>query len=324
MKAIIYSQYGRPEDLRLAEVPRPEPAADEVLIKVKAAAVNSWDWDRVRGKPILARLESGLRKPRRQILGADVAGTVVAAGGEVTQWQVGDRVFGDISGCHWGGFAEYALARAAVLARIPDGMDFAEAAAIPQAGVLALQGLRQGQLAAGRHVLINGAGGGVGTFAVQMAKAAGAEVTAVDHGSKLEGLRALGADHLIDYTQMPYTANGRQYDLILDNVANQTFGAYRNALRPGGHFVMVGGRTRTILTVLLRGALGGGADKKHLGLLLHKPNAADLEVLKARIAAGEVKPIIGHRFPLAETGAAIRLLGEGKAWGKVVIAVERT
>ncbi len=219
MKAMIYNRYGLPEVLQLKEVPRPVQKDDEVLVKVHAASVNSWDWDLLRGTPFLNRI-GGIIKPRYKILGADIAGRVEAVGRNVKQFQPGDEVFGDLSGCGMGGFAEYVCARENSLALKHPGMTFQEAAAIPQGASMALQRLRQhGQIHAGQKVLINGGGGGVGTFAIQIAKSFGTKVTAVDRTDKLDMMRSIGADHVIDYTKEDYTKNGLSYDLVLDATA---------------------------------------------------------------------------------------------------------
>ena len=322
MKAIVYTQYGPPDVLQLKEVDKPTPKDTEVLITVHAASVNSWDWDLLRGTPFLNRLGGPLR-PQYKILGADIAGRVEAVGRDVKQFQPGDEVFGDISGCGWGGFAEYVCARENALALKPASMTFEEAAAVPQAAVLALQGLRdKGQIQPGQKVLINGAGGGVGTFAVQLAKSFGAEVTAVDSTSKLDMLRSIGADHVIDYTQEDFTNTERRYDLILDVVADRSLFAYKRALSPKGSFVMVGGSMALSFQVLFLGPWISMIGSKHLGILMHKPNKG-LVFLKELLEAGKVVPIIDRRYPLSEVPEALRYLGEGHAKGKVVISVER-
>lgn len=320
MKAIIYTHYGSPDVLTQQEVPMPVPQAQEVLVNVLAASVNSWDWDLVTGRPLIYRLLFGLFKPRYPIIGSDIAGRVVAVGQEVTQFRPGDEVFGDISGSGFGAFAEYARAPAQVLALKVPAMTFEQAAAIPQAGVLALQGLRQGQLAAGQKVLINGAGGGVGTFAVQMAKVAGAEVTGVDSADKLNLLRSLGADHVVDYREEDFTKTGQTYDLILDMVARHSLADCRQALRPGGQYVVVGGSVSTLLQV---GILGRWSkpEGKQVGLLMHKPNAKDLHELNLLFEAGHVVPVIDTSYPLHEVSEAVRYLGEGHVLGKVVITI---
>jgi len=320
MKAIVYHTYGSPAVLKLEEVAKPTPKDDEVLIKIHAASVNSWDWDLLRGKPFLARMDSPF-KPKYKILGCDVAGQVEAVGKNVKQFQPGDAVFGDLSGCGWGGFAEYVCAQENALTLKPAAMTFAQAAAIPQAGVLALQGLRdQSQIQPGQKVLINGAGGGMGTFAIQLAKFWGAEVTGVDSTRKLAVMRTLGADHVIDYTQADFTKNGQRYDLILDAVAHRSLFDYKRALSPTGTLIIVGGSMGTIFQTLLLGTWFSKTGSQKLGLLIHQPNK-DLALLIELFTAGKVVPVIGRTYPLAETAAAFYALGAGDAQGKLVITV---
>lgn len=321
MKAMIYRKYGSPDVLKFEEVPKPIPDDDEVLIRVRASSVNSWDWDLVRGRPYLARI-GAFRKPRHRILGADVAGEVEAVGRDVTQLQPGDEAFGDISGCGWGGFAEYVCARADVLALKPASVTFEEAAALPQAGVLALQGLRaSGPIQAGQSVLINGAGGGVGTFAIQMAKSFGAEVTGVDSTEKLDTMRSLGADHVIDYTQTDFTSGGRQYDFMLDVAAFRSVFDCARALSTNGTYVIVGGSTARIAQAMAMKPLISAFRSKKISLLLHKPNKTDLDSLKELLQAGDVVPVIDRQYALSEVPEALRYLGDGHARGKVVIRV---
>ncbi|WP_419873446.1 NAD(P)-dependent alcohol dehydrogenase [Candidatus Pristimantibacillus sp. PTI5] len=322
MKAMVYTKYGMTDVLKLEEVETPAPKENEVLIQVYAASVNSWDWDRLRGKPFITRLE-GLLKPRYKILGADIAGRVVAVGGEVKLLQPGDEVFGDISGYGWGGFAEYTCAHEKAFTRKPAGMTFEEAAAIPQAAVLALQGLRdKGQIRKGHKVLINGAGGGVGTFAVQFAKSIGAEVTGVDSAAKLNMLQSIGANYVIDYTKDDFTKKGQLYDLILDVVGNRSVFEYKRALKPKGTYVMVGGPMSRIFQVLLLGPFVSMIEKKNMGLLIHKPNKDDQNALKELFEAGKIVPVIDRRYPLSDVAQAIQYLGEGHPKGKVIVRIE--
>jgi NADPH:quinone reductase-like Zn-dependent oxidoreductase len=322
MKAIVYTKYGLPDVLQLVEVAKPVHRDNEVLVKVHAASVNSWDWDLLRGTPFVNRI-GGLRKPKYPILGADIAGRVEAVGSNVTRFQTGDEVFGDISGSGWGGFAEYVCARDDVLARKPANMTFEQAASIPQAGVLALQGLRYGgQIHPGQRVLLNGAGGGVCTFALQIAKSFGAEVTGVDSAEKLDMLRSLGADHVIDYRKEDFTKNGKQYDLVLDVVVNRSIFDYKRVLSPNGVFVMIGGDIGEVMRGALVGAWISRTSSQTMGLLLHKPNAGDLEVLRELIEAGHVVPIIDRCYALRDASEAVRRLGEGRVQGKVVISME--
>ncbi|CAM4280257.1 NADPH:quinone reductase-like Zn-dependent oxidoreductase [Paenibacillus endophyticus] len=322
MKALVYERYGTPDVLRIEEVDIPKPMDHEVLIAVHAASVNSWDWDLLLGKPYINRL-GGLRKPRYRILGADIAGRVVAVGAAVKRFRQGDEVFGDISGCGWGGFAEYVCANEEALTQKPEGLSFEQAAAIPRAGVLALQGLRvKGKLLKGYQVLINGAGGGVGTFGIQYAKLLGAEVTGVDRGEKLEALRSVGADHVLDYTMEDFTAGSSRYDLILDVVGNRSVFAIKRALKTGGTYVMVGGPIHRVFQVLLAAPLTAWLEKKKVGMLLHKPNHNDQLVWKSLIEAGHVMPVIDRRYSLRDAAQALEYFGEGRVIGKVVVSMK--
>lgn len=321
MRAIVYAEYGPPDVLELKEVEKPIPEGDEVLVRVHAASVNSWDWDLLRGKPFLNRA-GGFLKPKYEVLGADIAGRVEAVGRNVKGLRPGDEVFGDLSQCGWGGFAEYVCAPESALALKLASLTFEQAAALPQAGVLALQGLRKGNIGPGKKVLINGAGGGVGTFAVQIAKSLGAEVTGVDSTEKLDMLLSLGADRVIDYTQEDFTRNGQSYDLILDVVAHHSIFEYKRSLRPNGVFVLVGGSTALALTVVLLGPLISIIVSRKIGGLVHRPNSKDLNSMNELIAAGKVVPVIDRIFTLSEVPEALRYLGEGHAKGKLVITMD--
>lgn len=321
MNAMVYRKYGSPDQLKLEEIPKPIPGDDEVLIRVHTSSVNSWDWDLVRGRPYLARI-GAFRKPKHSILGADVAGDVQVVGRNVTQLQPGDEVFGDISGCGWGGFAEYVCARADVLALKPPSMTFEEAASLPQAGVLALQGLRiGGPIEPGQSVLINGAGGGVGTFAIQIARSFGAEVTGVDSTEKLDTMRSTGADHVIDYTQADFTRSGRQHDLVLDVAAFRSVFDCARALSPNGTYVIVGGSTARIAQAMAMKPLISVFRSKKISLLLHRPDKKDLDSLTELVEAGDLVPVIDRQYALRELPEAIRYLGDGHTRGKVVITV---
>jgi NADPH:quinone reductase-like Zn-dependent oxidoreductase len=317
VKAVVHTEYGLPDVLQIKEVAKPTPTDDEVLIKVQAASVNRSDWENLIGKPLYARI-GGLLKPRHQILGSDIAGRVEMAGRNIRQFQPGDEVFGHISS-YTGGFAEYVCVPEKALALKPASLTFEEAAAIPEAALIALQGIRdKGQVQPGQKVLINGAGGGAGMFAVQLAKLYGAEVTGVDNTEKLDFLRSLGADHVIDYTQEDFTKNGNQYDLILDVVASRSVFAYKRALRPNGSYFMVGGSVATIFQILL---LGSWMRSKKIRVLAVYPNPKDLVFLTELCEAGKVVPLIDRRYPLREVPEALRYLEEGHAKGKVVITV---
>ena len=319
MKAIVYRTYGSPEVLDYTTMAEPTPKDDEVLIHVRAASVNKGDWHLLHGEPFLVRPSAGLRRPKHPILGADVAGEVVAVGRAVTRFQPGDAVFGDLSASGRGGFAEYVAAPADVLARKPAAIPFTAAAATPTAGVTALQGLRtHGRIEPGRRVLINGASGGVGTFAVQIARALGATVTAVCSTRNVEQARRLGADHVIDYTQEDFTQGGQRFDLIFDTVGNRSVAEYRQVLAPQGRFVT----TAFLPALALLGpwlALRGGPAMQNM---LAKPNRADLDFLAGLLEAGKLAPVIDRCYPLAEAPAALHYVGAGHARGKVVIVPE--
>jgi NADPH:quinone reductase-like Zn-dependent oxidoreductase len=324
MKAIVYTEYGSPDVLRLKEVEKPTPKDDEVLVKVHAASANPLDWHFMRGAPFLARLEGGLQKPKHTRLGADVAGQVEAVGRNVTRFKPGDAVFGEIFGSGLGSFAEYVCTREDMLALKPANLSFEEAAATPVVGFTAIQGLRDtGHIQSGQKVLINGASGGVGTFAVQFAKSVGAEVTGVCSTRNLDMVRSIGADHVIDYTKEDFTKNGQRYDLIYDAVGNRSVSDYQRALTPNGRAVVAGFTTlfRLFQHVLL-GAWVSKTGSQKVGLMgTAKANQKDLLVIKELLETGKVVPVIDKRYPLSETAEAIRYLETGHARGKVVITV---
>ena len=324
MKAIIYTKYGSPDVLQFIDVEKPTPKDNEVLVKINAASANTLDWRLMRAAPFLARLENGLFKPKQTKLGADIAGRVEAVGSSVTQFQPGDEVFGDIWLNGLGGFAEYGCTREDTLVLKPTNVSFEAAAAVPLAGLTALQGLRdKGQIQPGQKVLINGASGGVGTFAVQIAKSFGAEVTGVCSTRNLDMVRSIGADHVIDYTQEDFTNNGQQYDLIYCAVGNHSITDYKRALKPQGVCVIAGFTTlRLMFEHLILGPRRSKADGQRVGMMgTVKANKADLTFLKELLEAGKVVPVIDRCYPLSETAEAIRYLETGHAKGKVVITV---
>ena len=326
MKAIVYTKYGSPDVLDLEEIEKPTTKDDEVLVKVHAASANARDWRLLRADPFLVRLMGGgLLKPKHNTLGSDIAGRVEAVGGNVKQFQPGDEVFGDLSGGGFGGggFAEYVCARENALVSKPADMTFEEAAAAPMAAVTALQGLRdKGRIQPGQKVLINGASGGVGTFAVQIAKSFGAEVTGVCSTSKLDMVRSIGADHVIDYTQEDFTKNGQQYDLILAANGYHPISDYKRALSPNGIYVMTGGSGAQMFQAMTLGPIMSMTGSKKMGNTMAKPNKKDLALLAELLETGKVVPVIDRRYPLREVPEAIRHLEEGHARGKVVIALE--
>lgn len=322
MKAIVYMEYGSPDVLQLKEVQQPIPKDNEVLIRVHAAAINSYDLHFLRADPFVVRLVGGMRRPKRQILGEDVAGRVEAVGRNAKRLQVGDAVFGDICECGSGGFAEYVCAREDALALKPDSISFEEAAALPMAAVTALNGLqRVGQIKAGQDVLIHGASGGVGTFAVQMARVFGAKVTAVCSTRNVKQARALGADRVIDYTQDDFAIDPQRYDLILAANGDRSLLEYRRALKPGGIYVMAGGTSKQIFQAMLLGPLVSLAGSKKLHALASRPNLEDLNVVKEFVESGKIKPVIDRWYPLRETADAFRYIEDTHAQGKIIVTV---
>jgi NADPH:quinone reductase-like Zn-dependent oxidoreductase len=318
MRAVVYSRYGGPEVLRVTDVEKPAPAGDQVLVKLHAVSLNRSDWEGLRGKPLYARM-AGPFRPRRHILGSDIAGRVAAVGPGVTRFRPGDDVFADILD-HMGGFAEYVRVPQDALARMPAGLTYEEAAALPQAGAIAVQGIRdKGRVRPGQRVLVNGAGGGSGMYAVQLAKLDGAEVTGVDNAGKLEFMRSLGADHVIDHTREDFTRNGRTYDLIVDLAGHRTPFAYRRSLAPGGRYLYVGGSMGTLLQVLLLGPFLGRRARKRIRILAVRLGVQHLDPLVELCRTGSVTTVIDRRYSLDEVPEALRYLGEGRAKGKVVI-----
>jgi NADPH:quinone reductase-like Zn-dependent oxidoreductase len=317
MKAFIYEKYGPPETLRMAEVDKPAPDTDEVLVRVVAASVNAADWHVLRGKPLFSRATLGLLRPKHQILGVDIAGEVEAVGAGVTRFKPGDQVYANLLDHGYGGFAEYVSVPVDVMALKPANLSFEEAAAVPMAAVTALQGLgHHGPLQPAQKVLINGASGGVGSFAVQLAKASGAEVTAVTSTRNRELVASLGADHVLDYTTTDVVGDGRRYDRILDTVGNQSVPDHRRPLAAGGKAAVTGFTSvRRLLGVSLRGG-------KNIAQVQAHVTAKDLELLSELIEAGKVRPQIDRRYQFADLPAAIAYLEQGRATAKVVVEVK--
>jgi len=321
MKAVVYTRYGPPDVLRLTDVETPVPRGDEVLVKVHAVALNGSDWETLRGKPAYSRI-GGPFRPRHHILGSDIAGRVAATGPEATLFRPGDDVFADILSS-MGGFAEYARVPQSALSRMPAGLSYEEAAALPQAGAIALQGIQdKGRVQPGQAVLINGAGGGSGMYAVQLAKLLGAEVTGVDNAGKLEFMRSLGADHVIDYTRENFTRDGRAYDLILDLAAYRSPLACRGSLHPGGRYLYVGGSVAALLQALLAWPLTGRAGGRKIRVLPVRLGVQHLAPLVELCQAGKIATVIDRRYPLGEVPEALRYMGAGNAKGKVIVIVE--
>lgn len=323
MRAIVQTEYGSPDQLSLQEVDKPVVADNGVLVRVYATSINAADWHLMRGTPWLSRLLfGGILKPKIKILGCDVAGRVEAVGKDVTQFQVNDNVFGDLSESGFGAFAEYVCATEAALALKPVHTSYEEAATIPVAALTALQGLRDlGQIQAGQKVLINGASGGVGSFAVQIAKVFGAEVTAVCSTNKMEMVRSIGADQIIDYTQVDITKNGQQYDLILDAAAYRSVSDYLPILRNRGTYVLIGGDMSQFLQVMIFGKWISKNHSQQVKCLTVKPNQADLIILKDLVDAGKIVPFIDKRYNLNEVPAAINYVEQRLVMGKVAISI---
>lgn len=323
MKAIVRSGYGSPDVLELKEVAKPAPNDNEVLVRVHASSVNMADVDYLLGRPSIARLVTGLRGPRNSGLGLDVSGEVEAIGQNVTRFQPGDEVLGDLTFYGFGAFAEFACAAEEAFALKPAGLTFEEAAAVPQAAVMALQGLRgKRRIQPGHQVLINGAGGNVGPFAMQIAKAFGAEVTGVDHTRKLDFLRSVGADHVIDYTKKDFTKIGQRYHWILDVAAYRSIFACRRALKPKGVYVAVPGSVGGMLQIMVVGPLISMAGSRKMGMHMGKPfDEADVAFLTELLEAGSVRPVIDRSYPLSEVPEALRYQQEGRPRGKVIITM---
>jgi len=321
MKAIVHEKYGPPDVLRFEEVEKPTPKDNEILIKIYAASICWADNASITGKPFLVRLSWGLLKPKYTIPGIDIAGQVEATGNNVEHFHPGDDIFADIGACGFGAWAEYVSVPEKALALKPVNITYEEAAAVPQYALVALQGLRdKGQIQSGQKVLINGASGGVGTFAVQIAKSFGAEVTGVCSTRNLDMVRSIGADYVIDYTKEDFTKNEQRYDLILDIVANRSIFDYMRALNPDGNYVAVAFKS----SALFLGPLISISGSKKVSQLSHKPNVKDLVFMKELIEAGKIVPVIDRSYPLSEVAEAVRYFGEGNPAGKVVITVEHT
>ena len=318
MRAVVYDKYGPPESLRLDDVPTPSPTTNQVLIRVLATSINLSDWECLRGSPLYARL-GGLRTPACRTLGSDVAGRVEAVGSGVTRFRVGDEVYGDNLQLK-GGFAEYAVAPESALAHKPQELTFAEASTIPQAGAIAVR--FAAGLALGQRVLINGAGGGSGSFAIQLAKRAGAHVTGVDSAGKLDFMRSLGADAVIDYRREDFTRSGEPYDLVLDLVAHRSVVACRRALARGGRYWCVGGPVRTLLAMATIGSIVGRLTGRRMGVLVVPMGPSHFSPLTDLCVAGDIGIHVDRTFGLEEVPEAMRYVGEGLARGKVVVMTD--
>jgi NADPH:quinone reductase-like Zn-dependent oxidoreductase len=317
VRAVVYDRYGTPDVLWVEELLMPRPGPGQVLVEVVATSVNLSDWEGLCGSPFYARF-GGIRKPRRRTLGSDIAGRVEAVGPDVTRFSPGDEVYGDDLAL-LGGFAEYALAPEKVLAHKPEALSFVDASTIPQAGPIALQGTAG--VRPGQRVLINGGGGGSGSFAIQLAKRSGAHVTGVDNASKLEHMRALGADEVVDYRAQDWTRLG-PYDRVLDLVAHRSVFAYRRSLAPGGRYRCVGGSVRALLRVITAGAILGRLTGRRIGLLVVKPGPTHFQPIADLCISGDIRIHIDRTFGLEKVPEALTHVGEGRALGKVVVEVK--
>ena len=321
MKAMVRDRYGAPDVLELRDVATPVPGPKDVLVRVHAASVNDWDWGLLQGTSVVDRLLEGIVSPKTRILGGDIAGRVEAVGEQVEAFRPGDEVYGDLCMSGFGAFAEYARAPERCLVRKPSGMAFQQAAAIPQAGMLAVQGLIDvGRLQPGQRLLLNGAGGGVGTFALQIAQHYGVEVTVVDKPGKLDALRAMGAAHVIDYLREDFTRRGTRYGLILDVKTNRSPRAYARVLNPNGVYATVGGDLPRLLQVVVQGPLIKSLARKHVRVVVLKPNK-DLAYMNDLFEAGKLSPVIDSVYPLAELPDALRRFGTGDHTGKVIVTM---
>ncbi|HTX91120.1 MAG TPA: NAD(P)-dependent alcohol dehydrogenase [Anaerolineales bacterium] len=322
MKAVVYRQYGTPDVIRIEEIEKPAPTDDEVLVAVKAASLNAYDWHFLSADIFLIRFGEGFLRPRNTRLGADISGRVEAVGRNVKQFKPGDEVYGSIGAFGNGGFAEYISVPEKALAPKPTNLSFGQAAAVPMAGLTALQGLRDaGHLQPGQKVLVNGASGGVGTFAVQLAKWLGAEVTAVCSPRNLDQARALGADHVIDYTREDFTRSGQKYDLILAANGYHPLSAYKRALAPKGIYIMAGGTFGQIFQAMLFGKSMSEKDGRTVGSVAARISQKDMLLLKEAIEAGKIVPVIDRSYPFSEAAEALRYLGAGHARGKIVLTM---
>ena len=323
MQTIEFTRYGSPDYLNFKELEMPAPGGHEVLVRIYATSINSWDWELMHAKPFVNRVMFGLFRPKKlKTLGFDIAGRVEAVGSAVKNLHVGDEVYGDLSACGWGGLAEYVAAPESALAIKPANLSFEQAAAVPQAGLLAYQGLVDiGHIRDGQKVLINGASGGSGSFAVQIAKTFDVELTGVCRTEKIDFVRSLGVDHVIDYTLEDFTHNGKQYDLIIDAHALHSMFDYRRALRPHGRYIVHGGATSTLMSILWLGPIFSLLGNRQLRILLHKANKG-LDELGTLLESGAVVPIVDRIFPFSETVEAFKYYGDGNARGKVVVSVQ--
>jgi NADPH:quinone reductase-like Zn-dependent oxidoreductase len=323
MKAILLKKYGKPDVLEIGEIAKPVPNDVEVLVKIHSASINDWDWGLVRGKPFVIRLFFGLIKPKINIPGVDISGKIEAVGGKVSSFNIGDEIYCDLSECGCGGFAEYVCVPENVLSKKPSNISFNDASALPHAGLLALQGLlEKGKLKSGQSVLINGAGGGVGTLGVQILKPYGVKVTGVDSGDKLDLMKSLGYDSLMDYNKTDFTDTGEKYDLILDTKSNRSVFKYARSLKKNGAYITVGGSMYRLVEILLIGSLISLFTSKKLSVLIHKPNKG-LDQISKLVENGELKPVVDGPYGFEQIPELLQYFGEGRHLGKIVVEIEK-
>lgn len=324
MKAFVFEKYGLPNVLQLKEVAKPIPNENEVLVKIHSASINDWDWGLVRGKPFVIRLIYGLTKPKIKIPGVDVSGKIEAVGGKVSSFKIGDEIYCDLSECGFGGFAEYVCVPEKNLSKKPTNISYNDASALPHAGLLALQGLMEkGKVKSGQNILINGAGGGVGTLGIQILKLYELKVTGVDSDEKLGLMKSMGFDSVIDYKKVDFTDNGEKYDLILDTKSNRSVFKYARSLKKNGTYITVGGSMYRLFEILLIGSLLSLFTGKKLSVLNLRPNKG-LDRISKLVEKGQIKPVIDGPYGFDEIPELIQYFGEGKHLGKIVVEIGKT
>ena len=321
MKAIILEEYGLPKNLKIDNVEKPVPKENEVLVKIHSASINDWDWGLVRGNPFVIRLFFGLTKPKINIPGVDISGEIEAVGADVTSFKIGDEIYCDLSDCGFGGFADYVCVPEKMLSRKPSNMSHNDAAALPHAGTLAFQGLvEQGVVKSGQRILINGAGGGVGTLGIQILKSYGVHVTGVDSDEKLGLMKSLGYDRVIDYKKEDFTENGEKYDLILDAKSYKSVFKYARSLKKNGIYITMGGSMVRLLEISIIGSFISLFTRKKLSVLIHKPNKG-LDQLSELVEKEQLKPIVDGPYGFDKIPELIQYFGEGRHLGKVVVEI---
>ncbi|MCX2681413.1 NAD(P)-dependent alcohol dehydrogenase [Galbibacter sp. EGI 63066] len=323
MKAIILKEYGLPNVLEIGEVVKPIPNDKEVLVRIHSASINDWDWGLVRGKPFMIRLMYGLKKPKINIPGVDVSGKIEAVGGKVSSFKIGDEIYCDLSECGFAGFAEYVCVPEKKLSKKPSNISYNDASALPHAGLLAFQGLvEKGKVKSGQRILINGAGGGVGTLGIQILKSYGLKVTGVDSDEKFDLMKSLGFDSVMDYKKVDFTENGEKYDLILDTKSNRSVFKYARSLKKNGTYITVGGSMYRLFEILLLGSLISLFTSKKLSVLNLKPNKG-LDQISKLVEKGQIRPVVDGPYGFDKIPKLIQYFGEGKHLGKIIVEIEK-